>query len=127
MGIHNKITRDKYYEMKALLKSPKDDEKVIRQFRISQTTVRFIRNSPSYEFYADWVGGKIHKTPRNKDSRYFATTEILHGDVPHGSSASSQEPKTRTNRTITTLMFLVIIFGILWAVGLITYAVLKSN
>ena len=54
MGVHNKITRERYEKIKAECKSPKDDCKVIEKYKISQTTARYIRNSKDYRHYLAW-------------------------------------------------------------------------
>lgn len=61
MGVHNRITRDKYQQIKADCKTPKDYQRVMRKYHISKTTVKCIHNSENYDFYRQWVAGKIHK------------------------------------------------------------------
>lgn len=65
MGAHNRITRQKYQQIKAELAAPKDDKRVMRKYGISQSTARSIRNSDNYDYYRKWVAGDIHKQSVN--------------------------------------------------------------
>lgn len=77
MGAHNRITEEKYKEIKKDCKLPSDDIFVMEKHKVSQTTVRYVRNTANYQEYCERVfryhghpkgarGSVITKTPQQR-------------------------------------------------------------
>lgn len=51
MGAKRKVDEKLYNKIKKELKTPKDDKKVMKKYKLGQTAVRAIRNSWCYDDY----------------------------------------------------------------------------
>ena len=51
MGAKAKVDAKLYDKIKSELKTPKDDKKVMKKYKLGQTTVRAIRRSSSYKMF----------------------------------------------------------------------------
>lgn len=58
MGAKRKVDETLYAKIKKELKTPKDDAKVIKKYKLGKTTVRALRNSWCYD---DFVFRTAHK------------------------------------------------------------------
>lgn len=65
MGAHNRITKEKYYRIKKMLKVPADDKKVIAKGLCGKTTCRLIRKTKDYYEYVHETR-KCHHHPKKK-------------------------------------------------------------
>lgn len=65
MGTHNRITKEKYYRIKKMLKVPADDKKVIAKGLCGKTTCGLIRNTKDYYEYVHETR-KCHHHPKKK-------------------------------------------------------------
>lgn len=63
MGSHNRITKEKYYKIKAILQKPADDKKAIARGLCGRTTCRLIRKSKDYYEYVR-ITRKCHHRPK---------------------------------------------------------------
>ena len=52
MGMHNLITKERYDKAKVELKSPKDDERVMKKYGFGETTARRIRRTDGFYDYS---------------------------------------------------------------------------
>lgn len=73
MGSHNRITEEKYKTLKSKLKSPADDARVVKQFGVSLTVCRMVRNTNSYAEYCErrfrYHGNPNKKRPATHEPR----------------------------------------------------------
>lgn len=51
MGMHNRITAERYHAIKGAMALGESDEKIMRDYQIKHTTLRYIRNSNNYYEY----------------------------------------------------------------------------
>lgn len=66
MGAKRKVDEKLYKKIKQELKTPKDDPKAIKKYKLSQTTIRAIRKSTSYtQFLVRTSGKKLATEKRN--------------------------------------------------------------
>lgn len=65
MGSSNKITREKYYMIKKMLKVPSDDAKVIEMGLCGASSCRNIRNTKNYKEYCE----RVYKCNHHKDAK----------------------------------------------------------
>lgn len=63
MGVHNRITKQKYNSMKKYLKKPSDDPTVAEKFGVGLTTCRNVRRTKDYNAYLERVF-RFHGNPR---------------------------------------------------------------
>ena len=62
MGMHNRITKERYDKAKVELKSPKDDKRVMKKYGFGETTARRIRNTDNfYEYYSKTTTGRRNR------------------------------------------------------------------
>lgn len=61
MGAKRKVDTKLYAKIKKELKSPKDDAKAIKKYKLGQATIRAIRNSWCYDDYISRTTKKQHK------------------------------------------------------------------
>ena len=82
MGAKRKVDAKLYTKVKKELKAPKDDKKVMKKYKLGQTTVRAIRNSWCYDdFLARTTTNKIKKTysPQEQAQRAWMGFMIVCG------------------------------------------------
>lgn len=60
MGAKRKVDTKLYVKIKKELKSPKDDAKAIKKYKLGQATIRAIRNSWCYDDYISRTTKKKH-------------------------------------------------------------------
>jgi len=63
MGAKRKVDEKLYAKIKKELKSPKDDKKVMKKYKLGQTVVRAVRNSWCYD---DYLSRTKHKRAKNE-------------------------------------------------------------
>lgn len=63
MGAKRKVTKAMYVRVKHECSNPKDDKKVMKKYKLGQTTVRAIRNSINYEHFIDKTIKSRRKEP----------------------------------------------------------------
>ena len=64
MGAKRKVDTKLYAKIKKELKTPKDDAKVMKKYKLGQTAIRAIRNSWCYDDYISRTKRKKAKAPR---------------------------------------------------------------
>lgn len=65
MGVHNRITEDKYNRIKKMLHTPADDERVMGIFEIGKSTCQNIRRTANYSEYCERVF-RFHGNPKGQ-------------------------------------------------------------
>lgn len=65
MGVHNRISENKYNAMKRVTKTPADDKNTMRAFKVSASTCRNVRNTANYQEYCERVF-RYHGYPKTK-------------------------------------------------------------
>ena len=73
MGAKRKVDEKLYAKIKKELKTPKDDKKVMKKYKLGQTVVRAVRNSWCYDDY-------IYRTSHKKGTP--ATTSHMTDEGP---------------------------------------------
>lgn len=64
MGAKRKVDTKLYAKIKKELKTPKDDAKVMKKYKLGQTAIRAIRNSWCYDDYISRTKRKKPKAPK---------------------------------------------------------------
>ena len=115
----NCVTPELYAELKSKLNRPADDNKVMREYKISASTCRSIRNTNSYDEYRDRVANKrkamrdlesiVENATYDREPKVTITTEV-------------ERPETSLGARIVGLFLLTCLLLI---AGGLTYAVLK--
>lgn len=77
MGIHNRITAERYHQIKAELHSAKDDKTIMEKYDIGATTAWLIRNTSSFYEYRLRTDPKLRKM-RHKPLRVMTPTSGLY-------------------------------------------------
>lgn len=75
MGLHNRITRERYKKIKTCLKKPEDDIKAVEVYGISYTTARQIRNTKDYDEYCERVF-RYHGHPKRKQNIWKTSPDV---------------------------------------------------
>lgn len=65
MGVHNRISENKYNAMKRVTKVPADDANTMRAFGVGASTCRNVRNTANYQEYCERVF-RYHGHPHGK-------------------------------------------------------------
>lgn len=65
MGIHNRITKEKFSQIKKEVSTPSEDVAVAKKFEVGGCTVRNIRLSKDYQEYCERVF-RFHGFPKGK-------------------------------------------------------------
>lgn len=65
MGVYNRITEEKYNQLKQVLKSPADDAEVKKKYQVGRTTCQNVRNTKNYQEYCERVF-RFHGHPKAK-------------------------------------------------------------
>lgn len=121
----NRVTPELYAELKPKLNTPADHKKVMREYKIGDSTCRSIRNTDSYEEYRARVADK-RKATRDLESIVEHATYDREPKVTMVAYESSKEPEDDDKPGIAARIvgvFLVICIMLI-ATGL-TYATLK--
>lgn len=118
MGVHNRITAEKYKQLKAELHSPVDDDIAIAKYGLSRTTCRMVRNTANYAEYCE----RRFRYHGNPQARYAARSTVRSqvGAVgipkPKPEVVASNKAENAVERemreasaTIRTLLFLMVI------------------
>lgn len=115
----NCVTPELYAELKSKLNCPADDNKVMREYKISASTCRSIRNTNSYDEYRDRVANK-RKAMRNLESIVENATYDREPKVTI--TTEVERPETSLGARIVGLFLLACLLLI---AGSLTYAALK--
>lgn len=104
MGAKTKVDAIRYAKIKKELKTPHDDEKVMKKYKLGQTTVRAIRRSNSYKMFR-------------------LKTSLRPKKITLNSSLSPQEQAQRAWNWFVILCAFAMIFGVYlivrWLINLI--------
>lgn len=118
MGVHNRITEDKFKQIKALAKEPQTDDLIAGRFSVSRSTVRNIRLSKDYQRYCERVF-RFHGHPvGQKIAIYQPDVEKLNRDMEFEAFGEPDIKKARRYErilvfVIACLVVLVALAGIL--------------
>lgn len=116
----NCVTPELYAELKSKLNRPADDNKVMREYKISASTCRSIRNTNSYEEYRGRVADK-RKATRDLES---VVENAIYDREPNTTvvieSHKDEEPSIGAR-----IVGLFLLACLLLIAGGLTYAVLK--
>lgn len=105
MGTHNRITEERYRQMKELLKAPADDRVIAQTFGVSTSTCRNVRNTKDYAEYCERVF-RYHGHPRGENSRSTTTIRPAHRSaVPYDLTRQY----TRVNNFVIALTVLAVV------------------
>lgn len=75
MGTHNRITKEKYQNIKTKAKRPEQDAELAKEFEVSISTIRNIRRTKNYEAYLERVL-RFHGNPKSKKTVAFKRPKI---------------------------------------------------
>lgn len=73
MGAKRKVDAKLYAKIKKSLKTPKDDAKAIKKYKLGQATIRAIRNSWCYDDYL--ARTKVKSRPKHSQKTSMSTQE----------------------------------------------------
>lgn len=111
MGIANKITREKYYMIKKMLKVPADDAKVIEMGLCGASSCRNIRNTKNYKEYCERVYKCKHpKTVKKVYVHNKKHLELRHDDFfDYKPSMAEEWEDARRSMNMLAMIFCVIL------------------
>ena len=116
----NCVTPELYAELKSKLKRPVDDKKVMRKYKIGNSTCRSIRNTKSYEEYRARVADK-RKVTRELES---IVENATYDREPKATIVLEAEKSEKLNIGARVVGCFLLACLLLIAVG-VTYATLK--
>lgn len=120
----NRVTPELYAELKPKLTRPSDHKKVMREYKIGDSTCRSIRNTNSYEEYRARVADK-RKATRDLESIVEHATYDREPKVTMVAFENDEpEKKDKVNVAARIVGLFLVICLLLIAVG-VTYATLK--
>lgn len=127
----NRVTPEFYAELKSKLVKPSDDKKIMREYKIGQTTAQMIRNTTDFDEYRARAKRNHEKTKATreldkivKDAKYDRNSEFptLQPNFAANHKTRTRDedysPLGRAIGWMLTICFLLIALGV-------TYAVLK--
>lgn len=120
MGVHNRISENKYNAMKRATKSPADDANTMRAFGVGASTVRNVRNTANYQEYCERVF-RYHGHP-NK-ARTIKTPAIMVANDLDKASLSQRFPEPKPSMLGLVLLFFFVMLLSAFTVGLVWFAV----
>ena len=109
-GANNRITEERYNAIKAVCKTPADDERTMEKHNVSRSTCRQIRNTADYQEYCARV------------FRYRGYPKRRGGGAARGKPAVHQDPRTDTGNGAAMVAWIIVAICV---IGLIILGVVK--
>lgn len=105
MGIHNRITEKRYNAAKAELKTPKDDQRVMKKYGFGEATARKIRNTDNYYEYCS-------KSTTGKRRREHLKSVLADAQEEHEFIERDDTPMDRiVGFSVAMLVFMALVIG----------------
>lgn len=107
MGVHNRISEDKYYQIKAVTKVPADDAATMKKFGVGASTCRTVRNTADYQEYCERVF-RYHGHPKKKAQREVREFIVEPKFIP----AHQMDLPKKPGMPKSSMLDLVLLFGL---------------
>lgn len=125
-----RVTPELYAEIKSKLHSPSDDERVIREYGISKTTAKAIRNSKDFKAYHEKAmrqraERELDKITRNAKYDRKEETENEAPKAPKIGIAVIEHQKEEESNTLAQIVGVFLVVCLMLIVGGITLGVLR--
>lgn len=125
MGTHNRITKEKFAEIKGKVKEPKDDVAIAEELGVGESTVRNVRLSKDYQAYCERVF-RFHGNPGKRNKRVVKPKVVEYKPSKEAWERLELTDDGPENMRIWALMVLFpVIISFLLVVGIIIYLIVR--
>lgn len=129
MGVHNRITQQKYTNIKKAIKQDDagkyayiedQDRDIGKRFGVSKTTIRNIRNTDNYQTYCEKIF-RFHGHPRTKHISEDEVVECIKTDELDTMELASNGIEWKRFAKSSLVMLIITLLGLIIVEGIIIF------